>query len=654
MATFYEETPITDPDSIAFEISAAGDQAAFDTFYASATEELLIGYNTKIIALKVNGTMTNDGITLKAVYSKLKDAWISDSTLIKFPFPMGPITDEQFEMINGWNFDKDPNSVNTSDVGDGVAATTTELLRTGGWQVLNSSGNTTEEWAGIISLGSLAPTDQVYYDQLNDETTDNTTNFKLKGKVNQAIQIYNDVNGTGVGALPDFNRRGYFKMFVREWKKIYGKAAFDDIGVTTSTFQAYRFPLTAAADLKVTVAREVVAGTADFITATSGDGVTQTYTAAAHGLAVGDIVTISASATTGYDVTSGTITAVTTNTFGIAGTETGATGVATVQKDIFAAMSITYAEDSSGGRIANADIKGTVTTGDSPLTLGDVWQDTAGRWFEVTTAGTIVAAGVADYTTNAANGGTAVLASYTEGEREISIGDGTYFAFSVIIDGDTGTAAYDAGAASTVDIYAFVQYSLSLASDINSATPPGVIGKTADTLLGFVGDTLVTTQGVYIDSFKNTEINSIDFTDYSNTVRRFKFTAFLLLNFGANLTGDSAAKYFVFFTNADAADVPAIGNFGTATAALVDDADGVDMTGLVSDNVSGVISKSYNYDGNVQRGTNSQEKDVPITAVAIGELTGQYVKTEATIARSKTNTVSLIAALERNYDAGSV
>ena len=61
---------------------------------------------------------------------------------------------------------------------DGVAATTTELLRTGGWQVLNSSGNTTEEWAGIISLGSLASTDQVYYDQLNDETTDNTVDFK--------------------------------------------------------------------------------------------------------------------------------------------------------------------------------------------------------------------------------------------------------------------------------------------------------------------------------------------------------------------------------------------------------------------------------------------------------------------------------------------
>jgi len=646
MATNYTENPITDPDAIAFEISAAADQSAFNTFFASATEELLIGYNTKLIALKVqSGVMGNDGITLKAVYSKLKDAWISNDTLIKFPFPMGPITDEQFEMINGWNFD----IVNDSGT-DSINANTTELLRTGGWQVLNDSGNTTEEWAGIISLGDLAATDQVYYDQSNDETTDSTVNFVLKGKVNQAVQIYNDVDGTGVGSLPDFNRRGYFKMFVREWKKIFGKADFVDIGVTTATFQAYRFPLTAPDDLKVTLAEEVVSGAAGFITATSGDGTTQVYTAAAHGLAVGDVVTVSGSSpTAGYDVTSGTITAVTTNTFSILGSESGATSTAAVQKDVFANISVTYAEDASSGRITNADIKGTVTAG--TVTLGEVYQDNAGRWFEVTATGTIDASGVADYTNN---GGTATLASYSEGEREISIGDGTYFAFSVIIDGDTTDAAYDGGAASTIDIYTYIQYALRLATDINAATPPAVIGKTADTLLGFVGDTLVTTQGVYIDSFKDTEINSIDFTDYNGDVRRFKFTAFLLINFGTNLTDDSAAEYFIFFSNADAADSAAIGNFGTATAELVDDADGVDMTGLVSGHTNGVISRSYNYDGNVQRGTNSNNKDVPITAVAIGLSSGQYVKTEGTIARSKTNSVSLIAALERNYEPGSV
>lgn len=645
MAVNYTEQPVTDPDQLGFQITT--DMA---TAYASAVEEIIIDYNNQLIALKVLGNLGNDGATIKAVYSKLKDAWLANSTLIKFPFPMGPITDEQFEMINGWNWDKgaDVSPARTSGT-DGVLADTTQLLRTGGWQVVNTGGDTTEEWAGIISLGTIADptTSQVYYDQQNDETTDNTQNFVLKGKVNQAVQIYRDDNGDGT---PDFNYRGYFKAFCREWKKTYAESAFSDIGVTTATFQAYRFPLTNTTDLKLTHAEELIANTAGFITATSGDGATQTYTTGTteHGLSVGDVVTISGSSpTSGYDATSATVTAVTSTTFSIAGTETGTTSTAAVQRDIYAAMSITYAEDASNGRITNADIKSTLSAG--TVTLGEVYQDTAGRWFEVTATGTIDAAGVADYTNN---GGTATLVAYTEGEREISVSSGNFYAFSVIIDGDTDTAAYNGGDALTTEIYEFVQYSLRRAADINSATPPAVIGKTADRLLNFVGDTLVTTQGVYIDSFKDTEINSIDFTDYSSTVRRFDFTAFLLLTPGANLLADSAAEYFVFFTTSIS---PTGNDYGTANAILVQDASGADMTGnvIADKNADNIISLSYNYDGNVQRG-NSSFGDVPVTAVAIGLQSSQYVKNTGTIARSKTNGISLISALERNYEPGSV
>lgn len=642
MATNYTESPITDPDQMDYVATAAADASAFTTaFNGSTDKELIIGYNTKTIALKVVDNLTNDGATIKAVYSKLKDIWISDSTLIKFPFPMSPITDEQFEMINGWNWDK----VNDSGT-DSVAANTTELLRTGGWSVRNTSNQLTEEWAGIISLGSLAATDQVYYDQQNDETTDNTANFILKGKVNQAVQIYRDDNGDGT---PDFNYRGYFKAFCREWKKTYAESTFTDIGVTTATFQAYRFPITNTTDLKVTHAEEVIANTAGFITSISGDGSTQTYTtSSAHGLGVGDIITISGASTTGYNATSVAITeAATDTTFGISGSETGATSTAAVQKDVYGAMTITYAEDASNGRITNADIKGTVTAG--TINLGEVYQDTAGRWFEVTATGTIDSAGVANYTTN---GGTATLVSYTEGEREISVSSGNYYAFSVVIDGDTGTANYNDGDASTTEIYEFVQYSLRRAADINSATPPAVIGKTADRLLNFVGDTLVTTTGVYIDSFKGTDINSIDFTDYSNTVRRFDFTAFLIITLGDNLLADADAEYFVFFTTSVS---PTGNDYGTSGAIIVNDAADSPMTGVVATdkNVNDQIELSYNYDGNNQRG-NSTFGDVPITVVAIGLEDAQYVSTTGTIGRSKTNSVSLIPAIERNYEPGSV
>jgi len=642
MATNYTENPITDPDQMDFVATAAADAGAFATAFAGSTDkELIIGYNTKTIALKVVDNLTNDGATIKAVYSKLKDIWLADDTLIKFPFPMSPITDEQFEMINGWNWDK----VNDSGT-DSVAANTTELLRTGGWSVRNTSNQLTEEWAGIISLGTLAATDQVYYDQQNDETTDNTANFILKGKVNQAVQIYRDDNGDGT---PDFNYRGFFKAFCREWKKTYAESAFSDIGVTTATFQAYRFPITNTTDLKVTHAEEVIANTSGFITSISGDGSAQTYTtSSAHGLGVGDIITISGATTVGYNATSVAITAAGSDTtFSISGTETGATSTAAVQKDVYGAMTITYAEDASNGRITNADISSTVTAG--TINLGEVYQDTAGRWFEVTATGTIDASGVADYT---ANGGTATLVSYTEGEREISVGSGNYFAFSVIVDGDTGTASYNGGDASTSEIYEFVQYSLRRSADINSATPPAVIGKTADRLLNFVGDTLVTTTGVYIDSFKGTDINSIDFTDFSDTVRRFDFTAFLIITLGDNLLADTDAEYFVFFTNSVS---PTGNDYGTSGAIIVNDASEAPMTGVVATdkNAQDQIELSYNYDGNNQRG-NTVFGDVPITVVAIGLEDAQYVSTTGTIGRSKTNSVSLIPAIERNYEPGSV
>ena len=36
MATFYEESPVIDPDQIAVEITNAADQTAFDTFFGTA------------------------------------------------------------------------------------------------------------------------------------------------------------------------------------------------------------------------------------------------------------------------------------------------------------------------------------------------------------------------------------------------------------------------------------------------------------------------------------------------------------------------------------------------------------------------------------------------------------------------------------------
>ena len=229
--------------------------------------------------------------------------------------------------------------------------------------------------------------------------------------------------------------------------------------------------------------------------------------------------------------------------------------------------------------------------------------------------------------------------TWYESAQQRSIG-GTNRNFHIIIDGNGGSAE---------QIYEFVQYQLRQAADIDdgSGTQTGKI--TAD-MLRFVGDTLYTSLlsegGVFIDDYAATDVNRLVFMDDTGTQRTFPYTAALAINFGDNLKNDASAKYWVFFTNDDAGDNLGY-DYGTANAIIVDDATGADMAGLVSGNTS--ITKTFAYDANVQRGSDSAGDDAPITAVAIGLSTGQFVKAAGTITRSIANTVSLVASLERNY-----
>jgi hypothetical protein len=85
--------------------------------------------------------------------------------------------------------------------------------------------------------------------------------------------------------------------------------------------------------------------------------------------------------------------------------------------------------------------------------------------------------------------------------------------------------------------------------------------------------------------------------------------------------------------------------FGSASAILVDDFSASDMVGAA--NVASV-TRTFDYDNNTQGGR-AAGAAANITAVGIGLATGQYVKATGTIARSTANSISLVAALERNY-----
>ena len=221
MATYL----ITDPDDITYEINT----------YTGTTPLFVDLVNKKIRLTIVGANFGAEGITLKAIYSKLKDIWLASSEAIKYAFPMVPITDESFELSNSWDFDK-----------TGSADTyTPNLIRTGGWSRKDSGSVLLEQWAGIVTLGSIQAGGQVYCTQASGDTAG--TPFNHTGAVDQAIQTY---SSTG-----PVDERSYMKLFIREQGNVYATADLAAIGVTGAMAnQVYRFPLSDSDDSKVTIA----------------------------------------------------------------------------------------------------------------------------------------------------------------------------------------------------------------------------------------------------------------------------------------------------------------------------------------------------------------------------------------------------------------
>jgi hypothetical protein len=217
-----------------------------------------------------------------------------------------------------------------------------------------------------------------------------------------------------------------------------------------------------------------------------------------------------------------------------------------------------------------------------------------------------------------------------------------YYPFTVIIDADTTVGPTASGTARSAQIYEKVQYQLRQAGDIDAGASGTVTGKTADSLLRFVGDTLVTSNGVFIESLNSNDINTVEFFDSTGTKRTFPFVAAGTLSFNPNLVNDASAIYRMYFTTLPGAT----NDFGESGAVLVQDSVAADIAG----NVGGLSSKSWSfaYDSNVQGGR-TPATDAAVTVVAIGLSSGQYVSTTATITRTTGQNISLVSALERKY-----
>lgn len=207
---------------------------------------------------------------------------------------------------------------------------------------------------------------------------------------------------------------------------------------------------------------------------------------------------------------------------------------------------------------------------------------------------------------------------------------GTGYPFRVIIDGNSATLE---------QIYTKIQYLLRQNSDIDSGAGT-VTGKTAAALLSFVGDTLVTSTGVYIDNIQPADSNRIEFYDQNGIKRVNPYSSAGVITANGPLIG-AGSSYRLLFTAP-----PGAGNdYGEAGAITVNDAGGTPITGAIS---SGSIPFTYDYDGNVQGGFTAGT-DRPVTLIGIRPGSGKFVAATGTLTRSKTIALSLVAETDRAY-----
>lgn len=210
-----------------------------------------------------------------------------------------------------------------------------------------------------------------------------------------------------------------------------------------------------------------------------------------------------------------------------------------------------------------------------------------------------------------------------------SIG-GANYPFRVIIDGNSATLE---------EIYTKVQYLLRQNSDIDTGAGT-VNGKTAAALLSFVGDTLQTTTGVFIDNIQSADSNRIIFKDQNGVDRLNPYTAAGTITFNSVLVGGGSSYRLMFTT------LPGSTNdYGESGAVTVNDGSATPITGTIS---SGSISFTFDYDGNVQGGRTAGT-DAAVTLIGIRPGFGKFAVATGTLTRSKGIALSLVAEADRVY-----
>jgi hypothetical protein len=223
-----------------------------------------------------------------------------------------------------------------------------------------------------------------------------------------------------------------------------------------------------------------------------------------------------------------------------------------------------------------------------------------------------------------------ITVTYYGTDQNKTIGGGSY-PFRKIIQANGGTLE---------QVYTKVQYLLRQNSDIDAGAG-SVTGKTEGQLCYFVGDTLYTTQGVFIEGVLPADLNRVVFLDQNSVQRTYPYAAAGTLNFNSFLTSGGTGYFRMYFTTLPGAS----NDYGESGAVTVNDKDGNPITGAIS---GASIAFSFDYDGNVQGGRTAGT-DAAVTIVAGNAGSAKPVVATGTISRSKGLSFTLTAEQDRGY-----
>lgn len=516
--------------------------------------EIVVSTGAKTVQLLVAGNLSNDGVNMQAVYSKLKELWKSESTLIPHPFPMVAIDADagKYEIgtdgsnFNGWKW---------------ADTTTRKLIRSAGWREISDLGALNAEHAGIRSLGGFedAVNDLAYYAVGNDPTDIGAKiDFDFAGPVNEAILTYEKNVGpdgtTGFDFTTSVISRNDAGSWVTDGYVVGGQVTVENADNPLNDLTAVVTAVTAAdltvagtpftvdtADQTATFARNYRNALTLFLRVRDGDANGKTFAQAS-------LVDAGESALSNrlFSFPLGNAT-----DLNISETDANVSTQSPYTEIVVRYFDQAYARDGLSGGPYNFGI--VVDVGTHSLVDGSA-----------PGAASVLTSAEGGIDLSAYDGGTLYCHEGTDAGTSWPIVSTTATTITVtgtiasVTNGSFHAQRAAAVVADKYEIYEKVQYLLRQAADID-VTGDVVAGNTADALAEFVGPDLILGKGVptnpngggsgvLVEGFDSNDTNNIYFYDNLAASTNFPFVAAGSINFNANLVNDlGPAEYWMFF-----------------------------------------------------------------------------------------------------------